>query len=694
MMFSERRKGTPDPGSAEMTRLRNALAAIVMACLAVASLPVVVEAAAPPTPPYVMPDANWLTVVNYYRAMAGLGAVTEDKTLSPGAYNHSCYMLYNGISHDETPGLKGYTASGDTAGNQGNVAVSSGYGATARNHIDLWMTGPFHAIGILRYNLRTVGFGKCDLSTTPTWHSGATLNVIAGLAGGVTRPASPILFPGNGTTTSLNKFIAETPNPVKLCGWTGAAGLPVLAMMPEKFTKVTSATITGPSGPLQTCNLHRGNTTDPTAQAILGGDNAVTVLPRDPLVNGTYTVRIVTDVRTVQWSFTVDSAAATGIMPLPEVSPLATATAYTAITPFRLADSRSKFRITKLLANVPKLLKVAGSAGIPLDATALSANFTVVNAPAGGYLTVYNCTATRPNASTLNYYPGETTPNAGLFPLDAKGQLCVYSPQTVDLIIDVSGYFRPGATLRYEGMDSTPLIDTTRALNSTGRMTAGQTIRVNVPAAGVGVPGGTPAVALTITGISPDPGGAFITAYPCGVTRPNVSNLNPSTGVTKQNFAIVSLSSGGDLCVYTPRALHMKVDVMGFFTSSNPHAMVPTTPTRVIDTRDKYRPLMNFGLGGVQLPAGTTKTLQLAGDRNIPIGASVISANVTIVAPSAGGSVTLWDCGTQPPIQSVNFSKGHTVANGLQVQLSTSGTLCIRSTAATHVVIDVTGWWK
>ena len=113
--------------------------------------------------------------------MAGVAPITENPALSAGAYNHSCYMLYNGITHDETAGLTGYTADGDTAGNHGNVAVSSAYGTTPRSHIELWMTGPFHALGILRHNLQSVGFGKCDLSNTPTWHSGATLNVLDGL---------------------------------------------------------------------------------------------------------------------------------------------------------------------------------------------------------------------------------------------------------------------------------------------------------------------------------------------------------------------------------------------------------------------------------------------------------------------------------------------------------------------------------
>ena len=125
-----------------MRRFRTTVAALLLAVLAAASQPVTVRAAEP-VPPFIMPDAPWLSVVNYYRAMAGLGPVVENAALSPGAYNHSCYMLWNGITHDETPGLPGYTTSGDTAGNNSNVAVSSGYDATDRNHIDLWMTGPF-----------------------------------------------------------------------------------------------------------------------------------------------------------------------------------------------------------------------------------------------------------------------------------------------------------------------------------------------------------------------------------------------------------------------------------------------------------------------------------------------------------------------------------------------------------------------
>lgn len=675
-----------------MNRLRTTIIVALSALLVVLAQPFSAVATNDPVPPYISPTAAWLPVVNYYRAMAGLSAVTEDPALSPGAYNHSCYMLYNGISHDETPGLRGYTASGDTAGNQGNVAVSSGNDASVRDQIELWMTGPFHAIGVLRPGLRKVGFGQCRIATTPTWHTGATLDVFGGMDWSAPRPAAPIVWPGNGTTTSLNRFVAESPNPVTYCGWTGGAGLPVIAMMPTTFTKVVSTSITGPSGRLQTCALWKGNT-DGAAAAILGGDNAVTVLPRNQLADGRYTVTVTTDRSTVTWSFTVDQTAATGVMPMPVVKPASGATSYTAMAPFRLADSRQRLRITQVLAGVTKRIQVAGVAGIPADATALSANFTAMNAPLSGSLTVYNCASVRPTAATLSYYAKEVAANAGLFPLNSKGQLCLYSPRTIDLVIDVSGYFRPSSALRYEGMMAAPLVNTAMKLNSTGRMAAGHVLTVDVPRAGVGVPAGAAAVAVNITGIRPD-WNAYVTAFACGTRRPPVFTLNPAFGTTKQNFAIVPLSSQGTICIYTSSAMHLKVDVLGYFGSSGPHTMVPAIPTRVVDTRDTTRVAMNMGTSGHALPAFTTKTLTLAGQRGIPAGVSVISVNVSAVTPSGTGSLTLWECGTQPPIQSLNFRAGRTVATGVQVQLSATGTLCMRATAATHVVVDVTGWWS
>ena len=103
------------------------------------------------------PD-DWLAVVNTYRSQSGLGAVSENGAWASGTKNHSCWMLLNGIAHDEPTGTPGYTTDGDAAGNAGNVAVSSASTVTAKGHVDLWMSGPFHAIGILRAGLSQTSY--------------------------------------------------------------------------------------------------------------------------------------------------------------------------------------------------------------------------------------------------------------------------------------------------------------------------------------------------------------------------------------------------------------------------------------------------------------------------------------------------------------------------------------------------------
>lgn len=686
-----------------MKALRNAITAMLLASLASVSLPLSTASAADPVPAYISPNASWLQVVNYYRAMAGVAPVSQTTVTSDmtGAAKHACYMLYNGIGHSEDPTKRGYTAEGAKAAQESNVAVSSAYGATARSHIDLWMTGPFHAVGILRPALKTVAFGKCDEQSayTPQWHSGAALNVIAGLDSKAAAPANPILWPGNGTTTALNKFVAESPNPVTLCGWTGGAGLPVLAMMPEDFSTVSAASITGPNGPLESCalwdkspKLVGEDNNKPTARSLLSWGNVVTVMARNELLPGTYTVRITTEKRTVAWSFTVDPAAALGVMPVPKVAPLAGKQNFTALYPFRLADSRVGLRISKVKANTVKLLKIAGAtSALPLDMKALSANLTILNPTAAGSMTVYNCSATRPTASTVNYYPGDVTPNGGVFPLDAKGQLCIFSTQTLDLVIDVTGYFRATAPLRFQGMDPKLLVDTTTRLRAPGRLAAGQTLKVNVPASRIGVPSGSAAVAISIVGINPDVN-AYITAWPCGTTRPPAVTMNPKKGTTRQNFAIVKLNAAGELCLYTPTRVDMKVEVMGWFQSTNQQMMVPTTPTRLIDTRD-IRPQMNLGTNGVRLRPGVVRQITLAGDRGLPADATTLFVNVTIAAPAYNGSISFSNCSAAPKVESITYQQMRNVSMGLQVQLSGTGSLCISSTQATHVIVDVVGWW-
>ena len=647
------------------------------------------------SPAFIPREADWLTVVNYFREMAGLTPVSENPTLSTGAYQHSCYMLQNGISHDEVPGRPGYTVDGDSAGNNGNVAVSSAFGASARSHIELWMTGPFHAIGVLRPNLATVGFGKCDNQATSPWRSGATLDVLRGLGPAQPRSA-PVLFPGNGTTTSLNRFIVETPDPLPFCGWSGTAGLPVIALMPEAVNGGVSASISGPDGPLETCALSRLNTNG-VAQAILKSDNGVIAIPRQPLAPGTYTVNVTTQARSVSWSFTVDPNAANGVAaappsPLSVASPSGPAVRFQPLTPTRVVDTRVSVGATRLQNGVTKTIQISGRGGVPAGASAISANLTIVGPQSGGYLTVWNCSADRPVVSTVNFSAGEVAPNAASVPLDSGGRVCVNATATTDLIIDVNGYYGESGTERFTPVPPVRLMDTRVLFGAPGRLQSNQTVELPVGGVG-GVPNGISAVTLNVTSADPSLEG-YVTVYPCDQARPEASNLNPTPGRVRPNLVVTPVSATGTVCLFSLNPVDLVVDVTGYLSGDSTGEFTPSAPFRFVDTRDRSRPEVNHGTGGTELQGGQTLRVPIAGVRGVPVEATGVSLNITITNARGTGYITAWPCGDRPATSTANYAVDNAVANGAQLPLSADGALCLYSAYTVHVVLDVNGWWS
>ncbi len=659
---------------------------VLVASMCVSAAVASVANAANPTPPFISAGADWLTSVNYFRSMAGLPPVVEDPALSPGAYNHSCYMLLNDITHEEIPGRPGYTSSGYSSGQSSNVAVNSATGVSNRSFVELWMTGPFHAIGVLRPNLQRVGFGQCENASTARWHSGATLDVLHGL--GQQQPiSSPILFPGNGTVTNLTKFVAESPNPVQMCGWgTSGAGLPVIAMMPEGFASNPTASMVGPNGPVQTCVLSRWNTSDDAA-SILGGDNAAIVLPRSPLVAGVYTVSVTTSARAVTWSFTVDPAAADYSSAPPTATPVSDPTGWQPITPSRFVDSRVANGATRLIGQVPKRIKLSGRQGLPTDAIAVSANFTIANASGSGYLTVWNCSNPMPVASTLNFGPYAAVSNAASIPLDSGGNICVYSPVAADILIDVSGYYSQSAPSRFTPVVPERIMDTRKGLGPVGRLAADQVVELKLPNA----PQGATGAMLNVTSIQPD-GPGFVTVFPCG-SIPPTSSVNPVVGNVQPNTVTTALSANGSVCIYSNTGVGLIVDVFGYMAPGTMNGFTSSAPFRWVDTRDRWSTSMNFGNGGQRLGAGQSIVVQVAGQRGVPQNARAVSFNVTATDGLGGGYLTAYPCGTEPGTSNVNFGENQAVANGATVSLSASGALCLYASAPVHVILDVNGWW-
>ena len=66
----------------------------------------------------------------------------------------------------------------------------------------------------------------------------------------------------------------------------------------------------------------------------------------------------------------------------------------------------------------------------------------------------------RPNASNLNFAAGQTVANNVVAPIGDQGNVCFYSSQNADVIVDVSGYFMGESGNQFVGASPKRFVDT------------------------------------------------------------------------------------------------------------------------------------------------------------------------------------------------------------------------------------------
>lgn len=283
-------------------------------------LPLISKNSAPPPP--------WLAEVNAMRALANLNPLSENTTWDLGDTNHAIYMVKTGqVGHTEDPASPWYTLEGSLAAQNSNVMGTSDINATDIYAVDLWMKGPFHAIGILDPRLQQTGFGSYRGTGAGWVQMAAALDVIRGLGSVPSGTIFPILWPANGKTSPFASLGGgEYPDPITSCpGYTYPAGMAIyIQLQPGITPNVAAYSFKRGTTSLNTCEFDQTNYHNPDANAqnlgrqVLGARNAIVLIPQSPLTAGaSYTVSVTTNGSTYSWSFSVSNSprapAATGI---------------------------------------------------------------------------------------------------------------------------------------------------------------------------------------------------------------------------------------------------------------------------------------------------------------------------------------------------------------------------------------------
>ena len=120
---------------------------------------------------------------------------------------------------------------------------------------------------------------------------------------------------------------------------------------------------------------------------------------------------------------------------------------YHAVTPARVMDTRAGRCLLRLGPGQTRLVQIAGLAGVPATAAAVTLNVTAVNPTTTTFLTLWPSGTPQPLASNLNPITGIVA-NMASVGLGTDGRVALYNQRgTVEVLIDVTGWFEGEATV-------------------------------------------------------------------------------------------------------------------------------------------------------------------------------------------------------------------------------------------------------
>jgi hypothetical protein len=351
------------------------------------------------------------------------------------------------------------------------------------------------------------------------------------------------------------------------------------------------------------------------------------------------------------------------------------------VRPSRIYDSRT-------LNNPQRLssfhsIQIPLSTGLPTDTVAVFANVTVVDGAERGFAVAGACTDGRPQTSNVNWASPNAVANLSLVQVE-HGEFCVYLTGPADVVVDLVGYAAPSATLGFEPVTPTRILDTRAAVGSS--LLGGETRRVRLPAAlrerspvGVGV---------TVTVISDRP--TFVSVHACADSGRATSTVNTFSSIPVANSVLAPVDAVGSFCVTSPEAADVVLDVQGIYATGGARLQI-VSPTRWVDTRIADSIDLNRGYGGRPVGNRSVVPLVTGSVRGLPANIGVV-ANVTSVDSASPGFLTAWDCADPQPGTSIQNPVPGSVI-GSSVVVGVRGTLCLYVLSTSHVVVDIMGVW-
>jgi lysophospholipase L1-like esterase len=340
-----------------------------------------------------------------------------------------------------------------------------------------------------------------------------------------------------------------------------------------------------------------------------------------------------------------------------------------------------------------------GGCNIPTPSDGIIAyalNVTVVPHSGLGLLTVWPAGEAQPAVSTLNSYDGRVKANAAIVAGGSGGDISIFSSDTTDVVLDVTGYFTTSAGAQFVPITPCRLVDTRQPEGPLAgpSLTGGEVRTFALAGNNCNLPdalGSGGALSLNITAV-PQGGNPvnYVTVWGGVGSADDVplhSTLNAPTGAVTANAAIVTIpaASSDSISVFTSNATDLVIDINGYFApaQSNGLSLYPVTPCRLLDTRAST----GVFTGELTVPITTGNAC------NVPGGAQAYVTNATVVPSEPLGFLILWpDATPQPLVSTLNALDGAVTSNMALVS-GTHGLVDAFAANPTQLIMDISAYF-
>ncbi|MCU1600915.1 MAG: hypothetical protein JWO22_1624 [Frankiales bacterium] len=331
-----------------------------------------------------------------------------------------------------------------------------------------------------------------------------------------------------------------------------------------------------------------------------------------------------------------------------------------------------------------KDVAIAGSYGVPANATAVVLNLTAAAASKGNsQLFAYAKPRAAPlpppaRVPNLVAAAGYTKDGLATVPLGAGAVRFRNVGGSAHNYAAVVGYFTPTGGTPYASVNPHRVVDT-RTGTGTVRSRVGTVARTitltDVPSTAV-------AVALDVTGINPS-NTSTVQVFSSDLSAPQTGNVHTRPGQSATNLVIVKLGADHGFKVLTTLgSTDVVADLVGWYDASAGGLFRPVLPQRV--------------WGPTKVPASVkdVKAVGSAEGFGVPAGATSLVLDTVASFPSATTFLSTYATGVFPGITTLTVAAGKSASGASLTKPSAGGNVRVKNAAGTSTVsLDLFGYY-